>query len=135
MTHTPKIVGPKTDVRVLKAMFERYDFNAFPVVDEEQGLLGVVTKLDFLKMFRPDQRRWIPDLRALRTERAGDIMTRGVATVTPDDGVATAIDLMVQSRLRSLPVVERRGRREVLVGIVSQHDVLSSLMLEDNGHD
>ncbi len=98
MTRTPKTVGPKTDVRVLKAMFERYDFNAFPVVDDEQGLLGV-------------------------------------ATVTPDDGLATAIDLMVQSRMRSLPVVERRGRREVLVGIVSRHDVLSRLMLEGNGHD
>lgn len=135
MTRTPTTVGPRTDVRTLKALFESHDFNAFPVVDGEQVLLGMVTKLDFLKMFRPDQRRWIPDLRALWAERAEDIMTRGLVTVTPEDRVATAIDLMVQSRLRSLPVVERRGRQQVLVGIVSRSDVLRCLMLEADAGD
>src|SRR5439155_15194650 len=75
MPRRPKTVGPKTDVQTLKAMIARYEFNAFPVVDEQQILVGVVTRLDFLRMFRPDEaHRWIPDLRTLGAERVEDIM-------------------------------------------------------------
>jgi CBS-domain-containing membrane protein len=84
MTGAPITVGPKTDVRTLKAMFETYAFNAFPVVDEHRVLLGVVTRFDFLRMFCPDAGgRWIPDLRAPWAERVEDIMTRGLVTVRP----------------------------------------------------
>jgi len=44
-------VGPNTDGQTPKAMFEMYEFNAFPLVDEQQILVGVVTRLDFLRMF------------------------------------------------------------------------------------
>jgi CBS-domain-containing membrane protein len=133
MTRRPKTVEPETDVRTLKAMFQSHDFDTFPVVDEEQVLLGVVTKLDFLKMFRYNPSRWLPDVRILWAERAEDIMTRRVVTVTPEERIATAIDLMVQSGLHTLPVVERRGRRDVLVGIVSRDDMLKCLVLEADG--
>lgn len=95
----------------------------------------MVTRLDFLKMFRYHPSRWLPDVRVLWAERAGDIMTRRVVTVTPEDRIATAIELMVQSGLHSLPEVERRGGRDVLVGIVSRHDVLRCLVLEAEGSD
>ena len=53
MTGTPVTVGPKTDIRILKAMFDTYEFNAFPVVDGRHVLLGVVTRFDFLKRSVP----------------------------------------------------------------------------------
>lgn len=135
MTRRPKTVERRTDVQTLKAMFQCHEFHMFPVVDDQQILLGVITKLDFLKMFRYQSSRWLPDVRVLWAERAEDIMTRRVVTVTPDERIATAIDLMVQSGLHSLPVVERRGGRDVLVGIVSRHDVLRCLVLEADGSD
>ena len=45
------------DLRMLKALFESYDFNGFPVVDASGHLLGMVTKLDVLKVICPDRRR------------------------------------------------------------------------------
>ena len=60
------------------------------------------------------------------------LMRRGVVTLAPDDLVSTAVDRMLAMRLRSLPVVERRGRKPLLVGIVSRGDVLSSLLLESD---
>jgi CBS-domain-containing membrane protein len=134
MTRRPKTVGPKTDVRTLKAMFEIYEFNAFPVVDGRQILLGVVTRLDFLRMFRPDEaHRWIPDLRTLWAERVEDIMSRGLVTVRPEDPVAMVVEEIVRSKLRSLPVVERRAGKDVLVGIVTRRDVLKCLTLTEDG--
>ena len=115
-------------------MFETYEFNAFPVVDDSQTLLGVVTRLDFLGMFQPDgRRRWIPDLRALWAERVEDIMSRDPVTLDPDDPVATAVGEMLRWKLRSLPVVERRGGKSVLVGIVTRRDVLGCLTLGQDG--
>jgi CBS-domain-containing membrane protein len=137
MTRRPKTVGPKTDVRSLKAMFEMYEFNAFPVVDEQQILVGVVTRLDFLRMFWPDEaHRWIPDLRTLWAERVEDIMSRGLVTVSPEDPIVMVVDQIVRSKLRSLPVVERRAGKDVLVGIVTRRDVLTCLTLtEDDSND
>ena len=54
MTPAPVTVRPDTSISDLKALFERYDFNAFPVVDEVGVLRGLVSKLDLLRVFRPD---------------------------------------------------------------------------------
>jgi CBS domain-containing protein len=59
-------------------------------------------------------------------------MGRGVVTVGPDDFVETAVQLLVEYKHRSLPVVEGRRGRARLVGIVSRRDTLTSLVLEDN---
>src|SRR3972149_550503 len=97
MTPTPVAVRPSTTVGELKALFEAHDFNAFPVVDEAGALCGMVSKLDFLRMFRPARRRWLPDLRAVWAERVGDIMSAGLIAVEPGGPVVGAVDLMVGS--------------------------------------
>jgi CBS-domain-containing membrane protein len=133
MTPRPRTVGPKTSVRTLRHLFATHGFNAFPVVDDAQVLLGIVTKLDLLRVFRHEPQRLLPPLAVLWAEHVDDIMRRGVVTVAPGDSVATAVDHMLSWRLRSLPVVEGRRHEAVVVGIVSRGDVLSALVLEGNG--
>jgi CBS domain-containing protein len=132
MSTPPKTVGPKTSVRALQGLFASYDYNAFPVVDDAGALLGIVTKLDLLRIFRHDRARLRPRLGELFAEHVADIMRRGVITVGPRDLVETAVDRMLSSKLRSLPVVERRGRMDVLVGMVSRGDLIRSLVFEDD---
>jgi CBS-domain-containing membrane protein len=132
MTPRPRTVGPRTSVRALQHLFITYGFNAFPVVDEAQTLLGIVTKLDLLRVVRHGPPRLLPDLGALWAEHVDEIMRRRVVTLAPLDPVSTAVDHMLSSRLRSLPVVERRGGKACLIGIVSRGDVLGSLMLESD---
>jgi CBS-domain-containing membrane protein len=132
MTPRPRTVGPKTSVRTLQHLFTVYGFNAFPVVDEAHTLLGIVTKLDLLRVFGHDPQRLLPELSVLWAEHVDDIMRRRVVTLAPDDQVATAVDRMLSSRLRSLPVVESRDEKALVIGIVSRGDVLSALMLEGN---
>ncbi len=132
MTIRPRTVTPRTSVRTLQHLFLSYGFNAFPVVDEAHTLLGIVTKLDLLRVVRHGPQRLRPELSVLWAEHVDDIMRRRVVTLAPDDSVTTAIDHMLSSRLRSLPVVNDRGRKAILAGIVSRGDVLGSLMLESN---
>jgi len=129
MTASPITVYPDTSIHELRILFERYNVNAFPVVDDRGVLRGVVSRLDFLRVFRPDTRRRLSGLFALWAERVEEIMSRGIDTVEPADWVVTAVDLMIATERRSLPVVERRPIGPVLVGMVSRTDLLPCLSL------
>ena len=56
-----------------------------------------------------------------RTTTVGDIMRTEMATLSPDERIDLADDIMRLGRVRHMPVVED-GR---IVGIVSSHDVLA----------
>lgn len=133
MIPSPVTVRPDTNLPDLKALFERYDVNAFPVVDEWGVLRGIVSRLDVLRVFRPAKRRWISGLLAVWAERVGEIMSRGISAVEPDESAVAALDVMIETGRRSLPVVERRAAGSVLVGMVSRTDLLQCLALTPEG--
>lgn len=124
MTREPITVTPATAIGDLLSLFARHDFNAFPVVDPAGALCGIVTKLDVLRLFRPDPALRIADYPTLSLAHVADIMRRGIVSVEPEDPLIVAADLMIETRLRSLPVVHRAGALRELVGIVSQGDLL-----------
>jgi CBS domain-containing membrane protein len=130
MTPAPITVTESTTVAELMAAFDRYDFNAFPVLDGEGRLAGIVTKLDVLRLFRPAPGLRIPEQRAISLVPVERIMRRGILNVEADDPLVTAAELMVATRLRSLPVVRRGPGRPMLVGIVTQGDLLRGLRFE-----
>jgi CBS domain-containing protein len=130
MTPTPVVATPEATVTELLGLFDRHDFNAFPVVNREGVLRGLLTKLDLLRLFRPDETGRIPALADVGDRRVTELMRHGVVTVEPDDPVAVAADLMVVSGLRSLPVVNRSTGLPVLVGMVSRGDLLRALRVE-----
>lgn len=130
MTRAPITVTPQTPVRDLIALFDRHDFNAFPVVDDRGIVRGIVTKLDVLRLFRPDENLFVPALSRTDSVRVHDIMRHGVVSVEAGDPLVVAADLMVETRLRSLPVVRREPNGPVLAGIVSQGDLLRGLRFE-----
>jgi CBS domain-containing protein len=128
MTATPTVVPPTTTASELIERFDREDVSAFPVVNPDGALCGIVTKLDLLRLYRPEPQAASLRMAKLGERRVADVMRPGVFTLEPDDPLVAAIDLMVETRLRSLPVVERRrGGPPVLVGMVSQGDVLRAL--------
>jgi CBS domain-containing protein len=130
MTRAPVTVNPDTTVAELMQAFDRYDFNAFPVVKPDGSLVGIVTKLDVLRLFQPVTGMRIPTSVSKPAVRVEAIMRRGVVNVEADDPLVTAAGLIVATRLRSLPVVRRAGGAPVLVGIVTQGDLLRGLRFE-----
>lgn len=104
--------------------------SAFPVLDDDEKVIGVVSEADLLTKAALDDRMppVFPGMTRARDEAkaagvtAADLMTAPPVTVGPDDSVAHAARLMYDRRVKRLPVVDADGR---LIGIVARSDVLS----------
>jgi CBS domain-containing protein len=116
-------VGPDTKVKEVEHLFEKHDFNAFPVV-EEGRLVGIVTKLDFLKHFIFTPKSIVPRYDELLDDTVSDIMNPKVFTVSTDTPLTRVLELMVETRIRSFPVVDAADR---LLGIISREDIMRIL--------
>ncbi len=127
MSPAPVSIGATTSVGDLIELFDRHDYNAFPVTDGSNALLGIVTKLDLLRVLRPEPDMQLREPRELDTMPAGEIMRPGVIALEGEDPIGVAADLMVETGLRSLPVVHRHAGRTELVGMVSRGDVIRGL--------
>jgi CBS domain-containing protein len=104
--------------------------SAFPVVDDEDRVVGVVSEADMLAKealeFTPSGRVAYILHHREQAKAAGvtaaDLMTRPPVTIGPLESVGSAARLMYSRKVKRLPVVDVEGR---LVGIVSRSDVLS----------
>jgi CBS domain-containing protein len=123
MTHPVKTVTRQTTMRELEALFEKHDFNAFPVV-EEGKMVGLVTKFDFLKTFAFTTGQMLPHYDELMSRTAGDAMTEAVVHVEPAAPLTRVLQLMVNLKARSFPVVAPDHH---LVGIISREDIMRAL--------
>lgn len=82
-----------------------------PVVDERQHLVGILSARDVLAALA----------RGKKSVAVGEFMTRQVVTVTPETPAREAVELLIDNRFGSLPVLGDEGE---LVGIVTETDFL-----------
>jgi CBS domain-containing protein len=124
MSSSPVTVEPTTSIGDLLALFDRHDFNAFPVVGQHNRLVGIVSKVDVLKHLLDHRAAKGSSSDFIVTTYVADVMRRKAVFVNPRDAITAAGNLMVVTKLRSLPVIERREGRSLLVGMLSRGDVL-----------
>lgn len=122
MTKNPVSVSRDVTLAEIEAMLHHHDFNALPVT-EDGKLVGIATKFDFLKAFTFTTRQLVPHYDELMARKVGDVMTVAVVTVEPTSPLTRALQLMVDMKARSLPVVDD-GK---LVGMISRTDLMRGL--------
>ena len=76
MTRGVMTVTRDVTLRELEALFEKHDFNSFPVV-EEGKMLGIVTKFDFLRAFAFTTGQMVPHYDELMKRPGGASDYRG----------------------------------------------------------
>lgn len=123
MTREPMTVSPGMTLAELEALFEERDFNAFPVVDGGR-LVGLVTKFDFLKAFAFATTQMVPQYDALMNRTVGDVMTKKVVSVDVTAPLTRALQLMIEMRARSFPVLDETDK---LVGVIAREDLMEAL--------
>jgi CBS-domain-containing membrane protein len=128
MTERPVTVGPETTVREILAVMESHGISSCPVVKPSGELCGIVSQVDVLRAFRPSRELALLTLEGVASQRAREVMRYGVVSLEPEDPLVAALDLLVDSRLHTLPVVRRGPGRPVVVGLISQSDVIRHLV-------
>jgi H+/Cl- antiporter ClcA len=89
--------------------FLRVGHGGYPVVDDDDHVIGIVTRGDVLsEQAKPEQ----PVL---------DHASRDVVTVAPDDSAMVALNVMIDEQVEHVPVLDEGGR---LVGICTRTDLL-----------
>jgi CBS-domain-containing membrane protein len=112
----------------MAAALRQYRVSAFPVIDEHEKVIGIVSEADLLAkeaLTDPGVLTGVLDHRdVLKAEglTAGDLMTPRAVTVRPEDSVEHAAQLMHFLKFKRMPVVDADGG---LVGLVSRADVLA----------
>jgi len=123
MTRAVKTVTRDMTVRELNDMFERDDFNSYPV-QEDSEVVGIVTKFDVLKCFAFTPNQMVPRYADLMNRTVADVMTSEFIYVRPDTKLTRVLQLMVEHRIRSIPVIDTAHR---LAGIIAREDLLKAL--------
>jgi CBS domain-containing protein len=117
-------------VKEVADLLVRHGISAAPVVDNDE-LVGIVTEADLLPLeLTPDPQAHLaaPPTPPSGVPRvAAQVMTWPVVALSEDADAAEAGRLMLERRIRSIPVV--RGRQ--VVGIVARRDLLEVLARSD----
>jgi CBS domain-containing protein len=123
MTGKVRSVTSETTVGDLYRLFAADDFDAYPVV-EDDTLVGVVSKLDALKVFAFAKDQILPHFADGMGTTVDSIMTVDVVTVEPETSLQRVLQLMVEHRVKSLPVIDQWRN---LVGIIAREDVMRAM--------
>jgi CBS-domain-containing membrane protein len=119
--------------RTMAAALRDHRVSAFPVLDDDGKVIGVVSEADMLaKAALDSEPQGMPGmitgiLRRREQEKArgttaGDLMTSPPITISPDDTLERAARLMYTRKVKRLPVVDANGH---LVGIIGRSDLLA----------
>ena len=136
MTTQVVAVRKNATFKDMAALLTEYRVSAFPVLDDEGKVIGVVSEADLLSKEAlvadmGSQAAWLgriagspyhDEFAKAAAITAADLMTKPPVVVTPDEPVTSAARLMYHGRVKRLPVVGEKGQ---LIGIVSRADVLS----------
>jgi CBS domain-containing protein len=116
MTQDPRSIGASASVGEAARVMREQHIGSLPVTEDER-LVGMITDRDITT-------RVVAESAVPATTSVGDVHSRDLISVEPNNDLEEALQLMARHRVRRLPVVEN-GR---LVGMVAQADIA----LKDN---
>jgi CBS domain-containing protein len=112
-----KVVSVRPDERVSVAIARMLEEETGSVaVCEGSRLVGIFTERDVLRLAGLGE--------GFAELKVGDVMTRALVTVSPDDDSLAAAKLMGERQIRHLPVVQDG----MVLGVLGIRDVLRSLV-------
>jgi CBS domain-containing protein len=123
-------VPPDLPLKEVANLLVNHRISAVPVVDHGE-LVGIISEADLVPLeLAPDPEAHLTppaNLPGQLPKVAGEAMTREVIALAEDADLAEAGRLLLERRIKSIPVV--RGRR--VVGIVARRDLLAVLARRD----
>ncbi|MEL7640566.1 MAG: CBS and ACT domain-containing protein [Solidesulfovibrio sp.] len=127
MSKSPITAKPATSIMKAAKLMKENGYHRLPVVDDEGKLVGIVSDRD-IKEASPSKATTLDmhELYYLLSEiKVGDIMTKTVFSVGPQDTVEKAAVLLLRHNIGGLPVVDEAG---TVVGVITDSDIFKVLV-------
>jgi CBS domain-containing protein len=120
MTDRVYTLGPQDDLEELLELMDDHRIRHVPVVDRDGDLVGLVSQRDLARgaLGPQDALPLSVQQELLRRRKVREIMSTEIETVDPDVALDAAAQMMLESKIGCLPVVEG----EHLVGILTEAD-------------
>ena len=121
MTGAPITVSPDTSVFDARRLMLKERIRHLLVTDDRR-LVGIITDRD-IRLNLPSQARSLSMWEVnylLAKLTVGQVMTKGVIIIGPDQDARAAAQLMLEHKVGALPVLDG----EVLIGILTETDIL-----------
>jgi len=112
MTRNPAVIGPDDSLSSAQEKMRSGDFRRLPVVLNGR-LIGIVTDRDLRRC-----------MGLLEKVKVNAVMTEILVTVSPNDTIEKAAQLMLMHKIGGLPVVEENK----LVGVITTSDLLQTFL-------
>jgi len=110
MTTTVITITEHQTTQQAARLLSQHRISGLPVVNDDNVVVGVVTEYDVISK---------------EGRTVGEIMTRGVISVTPDTDLEEVSHILVHERIKRLPVIDQ-GK---LLGIVSRADLVREVAM------
>jgi CBS domain-containing protein len=141
MTRAPEILRPKATLEEAARKILETRYGGFPVVDEEGRLLGLLQVEELLP--RPENvpfsdvealqlfGEWVDEgtlqeiYRRYQSTPVEAVMLKEIPRVHPEDPLGKALQVLLTTEVRHLPVVDRENR---VVGILTRSDILKLIL-------
>lgn len=122
MSDQPITCHKDTTLPDAHALMKEYNIRRMPVVNADKKLIGIVSLSDVREAEPSDATTLsIYELNYLLAKLTVEkIMTRDVTTVSAEDSVAQAAQLMLDQKIGGIPVVDAEKR---VVGIITESDI------------
>jgi len=118
ITEEVDFISEQANVNNLLEIFQMAkDSFYFPVIDETGHMVGIISLQDVKGILHDKEQRL--------SATVGDICTRNVLTLTPDDNLYTAMTYFDVKGIAEIPVVESREDQWV-VGMLKRRDVVDA---------
>jgi acetoin utilization protein AcuB len=126
MTRNPTFVHPDLPLNNAKALMTKNKIGKLPVLDQNNTLVGIVTKKDLISA-GPSAATSLDMYEIsylLSRLTVGEIMVKKVITVQADEVVEEAARIMADSGIGCLPVM----KGDMLVGIITESDLFHAFV-------
>lgn len=119
MTKAPVRCKPNDSLLSIRKIFKENNFHHIPVIDNQENLLGIISRSDYSKVIYIMSEASGKERFALL--QAEDIMTKYPLHLDPEDTIGLAADIFLANKFHALPITEN-GK---LAGIMTSHDLIA----------
>jgi predicted transcriptional regulator len=121
MSKNPIVLRKEDGLDKLIDMFKTYHYHGFPVVEENQQLVGIVRDTEVVSIFARK------DPAAYAYRKVEDIMRTPPLVIEPEETIQTAIVKMFADQTRFLVVI---NKDKEIVGIVTRVDLIRGIQVD-----